>query len=174
MTAPVPDEGYRADVYARDEKRPTKADTEAFDADVALELTKLKVRDAAKAIFTAEKAALRTPEPFDAGTLAEILARPPEPLARIEGLLPWEAGMLLIAQRKTGKTTFLLNLARSLLDRRAVPQPIRGAADRRQRRVPQLRGQRGPARPLGGGRRRRPAPALHGEPPRPAQPAQQS
>jgi hypothetical protein len=53
--------------------------------------------------------------PFDAGTLSEILARPADPPARIDGLLPWDAAMLLTAQRKTGKTTLVANMSRSLL-----------------------------------------------------------
>lgn len=53
--------------------------------------------------------------PFDAGTLADILARPAEPPMRIEGLMPWSGSGLVVAQRKTGKTTLLLNYARCLL-----------------------------------------------------------
>jgi RecA-family ATPase len=44
-----------------------------------------------------------------------VLARPAEPPQRIDGLMAHEAGMLLIAQRKTGKTSFGLNLARCLV-----------------------------------------------------------
>lgn len=53
--------------------------------------------------------------PFDAGTLAEILARPEEPPMRAEGLIPWSGSALVVAQRKTGKTTLLLNYARALI-----------------------------------------------------------
>lgn len=53
--------------------------------------------------------------PFDAGTLAEILARPEEPPMRAEGLVPWSGSALVVAQRKTGKTTLLLNYARALI-----------------------------------------------------------
>jgi len=52
---------------------------------------------------------------FDAGTLADVLARPADPPMRVEGLLPWAGSGLVVAQRKTGKTTMLLNYARSLL-----------------------------------------------------------
>ena len=34
-----------------------------------------------------------------AGTLADVLARPAEPAARVEGLIPWEASVLIVAQR---------------------------------------------------------------------------
>jgi RecA-family ATPase len=40
---------------------------------------------------------------------------PPEPAARVDGLIGWAASVLITAQRKTGKTTFELNLARALL-----------------------------------------------------------
>lgn len=53
--------------------------------------------------------------PFDAGTLGEVLARPPRPANRVEDLIPWNGSTLLAAQRKTGKTTAVLNLSRSLL-----------------------------------------------------------
>lgn len=70
---------------------------------------------------------MRTPEaePFDAGTLTEILARPPEPAMRVDGLIPWDSSALLTAQRKTGKTTMTLNLARCLL----TGEPLLGRFD---------------------------------------------
>jgi len=81
--------------------------------DVAAELHKLRVRKAAQEAFKAEN------EPdapaFDAGTLGEILARPADPPMRVDGLIPWDSSTLIAAQRKTGKTTLELNLARSLL-----------------------------------------------------------
>jgi len=81
--------------------------------DVAAELHKLRVRKAAQEAFKAEN----EPDapPFDAGTLGEILARPVDPPMRVDGLIPWDSSALLVAQRKTGKTTTLLNYARSLL-----------------------------------------------------------
>ena len=57
----------------------------------------------------------RDTAPFDAGTLGEVLARPEPPRARVEGLVPWQASALVVAQRKAGKTTWALNLARSLI-----------------------------------------------------------
>jgi hypothetical protein len=86
-----------------------------FADEVNTEANRLRVRDAARDAYALEKAAANPAPPFDAGTLEEILARPPRPPARIEELLPWEAAMLLVAQRKCGKTTTELNLARSLL-----------------------------------------------------------
>jgi RecA-family ATPase len=52
------------------------------------------------------------------GTLGEILNRPAEPPMRIEGFLPSGGRLLVVAQRKTGKTTFDLNLAKALIDGR--------------------------------------------------------
>ncbi|MBB1493511.1 AAA family ATPase [Propioniciclava sp. MC1595] len=81
--------------------------------EVAERVRALRVDSDARAILAAE----RRPDapPFDAGTLAEVLARPTEPDARVAELIPWEASTLVVAQRKTGKTTFNLNLARSLI-----------------------------------------------------------
>lgn len=92
-----------------------EADREAaFTREVAAEVERLRVRDAARDIVAREKAG--ESKPFDAGTLATVLARPPEPPYRVPGLIPADGGTLLVAQRKTGKTTWCLNLARALLD----------------------------------------------------------
>jgi hypothetical protein len=80
---------------------------------VAFKVDELRVARDARARLAAEQQG--PPKPFDCGTLAEILNRPPEPPGRIPGLIPWEASVLLTAQRKAGKTTLLLNLARCLL-----------------------------------------------------------
>jgi hypothetical protein len=109
--------GLLADVYARYpagqlEDEPVDAATQ-MAMDVGKEFRRLQVQDRARALLAAEKAG--PPRPFDAGTLEEILARPPQPRGRIDGLVLWEAGTLIAAQRKTGKTTLLLNLAKSLL-----------------------------------------------------------
>jgi hypothetical protein len=53
--------------------------------------------------------------PLETPTLREVLALPPEPPARVAGLIPSDAFSLIVAQAKTGKTTFVLNLVRSLL-----------------------------------------------------------
>nr|WP_277352082.1 AAA family ATPase [Knoellia sp. DB2414S] len=73
----------------------------------------MKVQRAAKAALEAEL----VPEapPFDHGTLRQILERPKPPPMRAPGLVPSEAGVLVVAQRKTGKTTLELNWARCLL-----------------------------------------------------------
>jgi hypothetical protein len=101
-----------------------------FDAEIAAELRKLKVRQAAKEAFRADS---EPPAPtFDAGTLAEILARPAKPPMRVEGMIPWDASTLFVAMRKTGKTTVVLNLIRSLLTGEAflgtyAVIPVKGA-----------------------------------------------
>lgn len=73
------------------------------------------VEHEAKALFTRTLAELEPAEPFDAGSLAEILARPDTTRFRVEGLILAEGFTTVVAARKTGKTTFNLNLADSLL-----------------------------------------------------------
>ncbi|SHJ26378.1 AAA domain-containing protein [Tessaracoccus bendigoensis DSM 12906] len=89
-------------------------DHEPVDAfDIDREVRRLRIAAEARRIFAAEN---RGPEdPFDAGTLAEILARPAQPPMRIEELAPSDASILLVAQRKTGKTTMSGNYGRALL-----------------------------------------------------------
>ncbi len=84
-----------------------------LDMDVAKRARQMKVDRLARAKVDAELTG--DAPPFDAGTLAEILARPAEPPRRVEDLIPSEAGTLIVASRKTGKTTLQLNLARSLI-----------------------------------------------------------
>ena len=59
--------------------------------------------------------------PFDADLLADVLGRPAEAPHRVDGLIPSQAGTLVVAQRKTGKTTLELNLARSLIGGEGFP-----------------------------------------------------
>lgn len=127
-----PDDGYPPDPYDfldqdpydqflrdseatvnNDASRPAEDDVQAkYLKLVYSKVTSLRVERDARAIFAAENQAA---EPFDCGTLAEILARPPEPAARVDRLMPWGGSTLVVAQRKTGKTTFVLNLARALV-----------------------------------------------------------
>lgn len=106
-----PSAEYRRDTTSSDGQADPSATP--FDLMVADEVRRIQVRERARALVDAAK---RPPaEPFDAGTLREMLARPQPPRARVDGLIPWEASTLIPAQRKTGKTTLLLNLSRSLL-----------------------------------------------------------
>lgn len=84
-----------------------------FNRDVNYELGKLRAKEEARRLFNQERRGADAP--FDAGTLSEILGRPEEPVARVQSLVPWEASTLVVAQRKTGKTTLLLNLTKCLL-----------------------------------------------------------
>ncbi|WP_405070424.1 AAA family ATPase [Kribbella sp. NBC_01510] len=93
---------------------PALADDNGFALAVEHEARRVRIREATRAKVAAERQGSDAP-PIDAGTLAEILARPAEPPHRVEGLIPSEAGTLIVAQRKTGKTTLELNLARSLI-----------------------------------------------------------
>lgn len=89
---------------------------QAFSAAVDDQVRALRIRDRARERYEAEKAATIVVPPFDAGTLHEIRQRPRPPKARVEELIPYNAGTLVVAQRKTGKTTFQLNLARTLIE----------------------------------------------------------
>lgn len=80
------------------------------------EVQRLRVQADARAFIDAELAKSEQIPPFDAGFLSEVLARPPEPAHRCEGIIPADAGTLIVAQRKTGKTTLTLNVARSFID----------------------------------------------------------
>ena len=105
-------------------------DADRFDEDIRQEVYKANVRRAAQDALRAEVEG--EGDPFDAGTLAELLARPAEPPMRVEGLIPSDASTLLSAQRKCGKTTLALNLARCLITGedllgRLTVQPIAGA-----------------------------------------------
>lgn len=85
-----------------------------FARDVAVEAHRIKVRECAREMHEAQR--VSAAPPFDAGLLVDVLARPGEPADRVEGLIPSEAGTLIVAQRKTGKSTLLLNLAKALLE----------------------------------------------------------
>ncbi len=98
-------------------------ESSGYEQDVAAELYRLKVRQDARDRFKASER--ETLPPFDADWLGKMLERDPEPPFRVEGLIPADASTLIVAQRKTGKTTLLLNLARSLL----TGQPLLGSLD---------------------------------------------
>lgn len=85
----------------------------AFERQVQDELARLRIRDTARQQFNLERAADR--EPFEVATLEDMLKLPPEPRDRVQGWIPWNAGTILAAMRKTGKTTLLMNLVWSFL-----------------------------------------------------------
>lgn len=104
-------------------------DSDVFELEVGQELYRQRVRrEAARRLRLAGRP--RTAVPVQ--TLTEVLAAPPAHRDRVDGLIPWDASTLIVAQRKTGKSTFALNLAHSLLT--GTPflgalevQPIAGA-----------------------------------------------
>ncbi len=102
---------------------------DSFEAQVAHRAQRMRIDREARALLDAE--AQPTPEPIDMATLREVLARPAPPRDRIEGLAPWEGSTLITAQRKTGKTTMIGNLARCLISGeqflgRFAVKPLRG------------------------------------------------
>lgn len=89
------------------------ADEARYEQDVARALHRMRVEKEARLRLAGE--GVDPAPPFDAGLLADILDRPEEPRWRINDLMPANGGLLVVAQRKTGKTTLMLNLARCLL-----------------------------------------------------------
>jgi len=87
----------------------------AYARAVQDEAYKIRVREDARVLVTAERAAQAPAPPFDAGTLGEVLARPAEPAYRVDQLIAANGSVLIVAARKTGKTTMKLNLTQSLL-----------------------------------------------------------
>lgn len=80
---------------------------------VKVAVEKLRITAEARKLFDAERAPVGpSVEPV---SVAWILANEPEPIWRIENMLPAGGSLLVAAMRKTGKTTLLLNLARSML-----------------------------------------------------------
>lgn len=106
----------RETVYAADDH---------FNGEVRDELRRQLIREKVQEARRASKEA--QVEPFDAGLLCDILARPADPPMRVDGLIPSAASVLLSAQRKTGKTTWLLNYARALIE----GSPLLGRFDTR-------------------------------------------
>lgn len=73
------------------------------------------VEHEAKAAFSRALSELDPAPPFDLGTLEDVLARPKQEQFRIQGLMLADGFTSIVAQRKTGKTTFNLNMADAML-----------------------------------------------------------
>jgi DNA-binding transcriptional ArsR family regulator len=84
-----------------------------FEREVRREAHRLRVVEAARERVRAESRPAA--EPFDAGLLGDVAAWPQETAWRIHGLLPADGNATIVAQRKAGKTTTMLGMARSLL-----------------------------------------------------------
>ena len=104
--AAPPDPDELADLKARQD---AAADALALHNEVRAQ----RIRKQAAAVVAAE--IMGDSPPFDADLLVDVLTRPQEPPHRVDGLIPSQSGTLIVAQRKTGKTTLLLNLARALI-----------------------------------------------------------
>lgn len=84
---------------------------------VALQAEQLRISAEARDIVSTERYLKTWRAPESLPSLADELALPDEEVAwRITDLLPVDANALLAAQYKTGKTTMVLNLLRSMAD----------------------------------------------------------
>lgn len=96
-----------------DEEGASDAQATAFERMVQQEVLRLEVREEAGQRYRAKQ------EPEDSEPMVrlvtEVLEAEPERAPRIERVLPWDGTLWLSAQRKTGKTTVLVNLAHSLI-----------------------------------------------------------
>lgn len=91
------------------------ADADEFDDDVQDEMRKLAVREEAKRRFAARNQSTIAIPPVR--TLTDLLAEPDTETAYlIEGLAPAGGRVMLTAKAKTGKSTIVGNLVRSLVD----------------------------------------------------------
>ncbi|KAA9110375.1 AAA family ATPase [Microbacterium rhizomatis] len=122
---------YHADVFAARQVPPMdtaeieKVKRSIWDAEhskegerawaVAQRVESKLIEHEAKGEFARTLAALDPAEPFDAGSLGEVLQRPDTTRFRVAELILSEGFTTVVAARKTGKTTFNLNLAHSLI-----------------------------------------------------------
>lgn len=90
---------------------------EEFCEDVADEVRRMRVRAEARERFDAERHAQTWVPPQSYGPLADELALPDDgPTWRVEGLLGAGENAVLVAGRKAGKTSTVVELVRSLVD----------------------------------------------------------
>lgn len=114
------------DVFARYDGPPALEDR--FHRDVLSEAHRLRVLEAARTLIRNENEP--PAPPMDACLLDDIDDEEAE--YRVDHLIPWEGNALIVAKRKTGKTTWLHNLTASLrtgdpfLGGLQVPTPITG------------------------------------------------
>ncbi|MCD2142282.1 AAA family ATPase [Rhodococcus pyridinivorans] len=91
----------------------TRDEATEFEWKVGKLADDLSVRQAAQERVRAAR--LGDAPAMDVARLGEVLERPAEPPYRVAGLIPSDGGTLITAQRKVGKTTFVLNLVHSLI-----------------------------------------------------------
>lgn len=92
-----------------------ETDGSSFASLVASEAIRLRVRDEGRALYEQQRELANPAPPFDLATVGEVLARPAADPYRVEDLIPANASTLIVAQKKTGKTTLVGNLCASLL-----------------------------------------------------------
>lgn len=100
-----------------DKPRALGNEAEKLSHEVAEALHRMRVTDEAKRIFQEEQAARDFELPGGLRSLVDDLAAPrEEDTWLVEGLLPTGGNLVIAAAYKTGKTTLVQNLTRSLVD----------------------------------------------------------
>lgn len=102
-------------IWNTEQAKPQTVTEDEHAKAVAASVERKRVEHEARIQFALWQAEQDPAQPFDAGSLRDILARPADDAYRVEGLIPAESSTVIMAKRKTGKTTFNLNLARALL-----------------------------------------------------------
>lgn len=97
-------------------------DADALEFEITQEVRRLRVRQEARKRLHREG---RAGGVARVESLEEALLRPPAAPYRVARLLPSDASMLVVAQRKTGKSTWALNLCHSLI----TGDPFLGSLD---------------------------------------------
>lgn len=110
------DQAYREGL-ARGRANPQPVPKDArWEEEVREDLWRRSVRHEAALRHDAALAAENPAPPGEHGMADDLLlSLGPEDPARVEKLLPAEGRLLVVAMRKTGKTTFVLNLSKSLI-----------------------------------------------------------
>lgn len=100
-------------VWRLEQAKPSPVDEWAEEVAKAVE--RMLVQHEARRVFQTRLAELDPAEPFDAGLLTAYLGEAESTRYRVADLLLHGGSTIVSAKRKTGKTTFNVNLARALL-----------------------------------------------------------
>lgn len=100
-------------VWRTEQAKPSPEDERAQAIDAAVE--RLIVQHEARRLFNRRLGELDPAEPFDVGLLQDYLGEAEATRYRVDGLVLLGGSTIVSAKRKTGKTTFNVNLAHALL-----------------------------------------------------------